>query len=67
MGETELRELFSKYGQVKSIKLKKPQILTPQIQATGTTMAHGFAYVDFAKEEDAQNAKENLNGYKVGM
>jgi len=66
VGELELKELFSKYGTIRSIKVKKPQIWSPNVQMSGSSTSYGIAYVDFFKEEDAQKAMKELNGYQIG-
>ncbi len=59
-----LRELFSKFGVVKSVKVKHPHL---KAQNPYMPVATGYCigYVDFEKEEDASTAIEQLNGYNV--
>lgn len=64
--EQELRDLFSKYGQIRNLKMKKPQIWNSNIQQMGATTSYGIAYIDFLKEEDAQKAMTELNGTQFG-
>lgn len=59
--EEKIKELFSKYGPVRSIKLKKPNIGLNEATAL-TTTATCLAYVDFEQEADALKAIEGLNG-----
>ena len=51
--EDELRELFSKCGEVESVKI---------ITDAYTGQAKGFAFVEMASEQDAQKAIAELNG-----
>lgn len=51
--EDDIRELFSKSGEVESVKLISDQ-------ATGR--AKGFGFVEMATEEDAKKAIDSLNG-----
>ncbi len=51
-GEDELRELFTKFGEVESV-----HVVTDR--ATGR--ARGFAFVEMVSEEDAQKAIGDLN------
>lgn len=48
---------------IKSIKIKKPTIWTQNVEQSGTSTSYGIAYVDYLNEEDAQKAKDALNGY----
>lgn len=56
-GESDLRELFSQAGTVDSVSVMRDM-------ATGR--ARGFAFVEMATEEDAQNAINTLNDYSLG-
>ncbi len=51
--EEDLRELFSRSGEVESVKL----INDPQ-----TGKPRGFGFVEMANEEDAKKAIDSLNG-----
>ncbi len=51
--EEDLRDLFSKSGDVESVKI----INDPQ-----TGKPRGFGFVEMANEEDAQKAIDSLNG-----
>ena len=62
MNEAKLREIFSRCGQVRSVKIKKPQIWNQNIQMSGTSTSYGIAYVDFSREEEAERAIQELNG-----
>lgn len=56
-GESDLRELFSQAGTVESVSVMRDM-------ATGR--ARGFAFVEMATEEDAQNAINTLNDFSFG-
>ena len=56
-GETELQELFATAGAVDSVKVMRDM-------ATGR--ARGFAFVEMATDEEAQNAIRQLNESQVG-
>jgi len=51
--EDELKELFSKCGEVESVKI---------IKDPHTGRAKGFGFVEMASEQDAQRAIAELNG-----
>ena len=55
--EGDLRELFSQAGTVDSVSVMRDM-------ATGR--ARGFAFVEMASEEDAQNAINTLNNFNYG-
>ena len=55
--EQELRDLFTGAGGVDSINVIRDQ-------ATG--QARGFAFIEMASDEDAQNAIATLNNYQLG-
>jgi RNA recognition motif-containing protein len=57
IGETELQELFARAGAVDSVTVMRDQ-------ATGR--ARGFAFVEMATDEEAQNAITQLNAAEVG-
>jgi RNA recognition motif-containing protein len=57
VGETELQELFASAGSVESVTVMRDQ-------ATGR--ARGFAFVEMASDEEAQNAITQLNASQVG-
>lgn len=52
--EEDLRELFSKSGEVESVKI---------IKDLSTGSSRGFGFVEMSAEEDAQKAIKTLNGY----
>jgi RNA recognition motif-containing protein len=54
--QSELNELFSKFGKIQSCKL----------EIFSDNKSKGFGYVQYVKVEDAQSAIESLNGSKVG-
>jgi cold-inducible RNA-binding protein len=56
-GEQELQELFSRAGNVESVKVMRDM-------ATGR--ARGFAFVEMSTDEEAQKAIADLNEYQVG-
>jgi RNA recognition motif-containing protein len=60
--DTDLKELFAKFGSVRSLKVKRPDI-THRI--TKLTAAYSIAYVDFENQEDAAKAKEEMNGKTI--
>ena len=57
VGETELQDLFGRAGSVESVTVMRDQ-------ATGR--ARGFAFVEMATDEEAQNAISQLNASQVG-
>jgi cold-inducible RNA-binding protein len=56
-GEQDLRELFASAGTVETVSVMRDM-------ATGR--ARGFAFVEMASDEDAQNAITTLNNYEYG-
>ncbi|KAF9618217.1 hypothetical protein IFM89_000852 [Coptis chinensis] len=54
--EKDLRDLFSPYGQIKSLKLPKKGNDHRGMEAT-----RGFAFVDFTTKQEAQNALQALS------
>lgn len=52
ISEERLRELFSQFGSVASVK-----IITDE-----TGRSKGFAFVEFASDDEAASAADNLNG-----
>jgi cold-inducible RNA-binding protein len=56
-GEQDLQSLFASAGTVESVNLMRDM-------ATGR--ARGFAFVEMASDEDAQNAIATLNNYQFG-
>src|SRR5262249_45826450 len=56
-GEAELQELFSRAGNVESVRVMRDA-------ATGR--ARGFAFVEMATDEEAQKAAAELNQYQMG-
>jgi len=51
--EEDLRELFSEYGEIESLKIMKDQF---------TDRSKGFGFIEMANEEDAKKAIAALNG-----
>ena len=56
-GEAELQELFSRAGNVESVRVMRDA-------ATGR--ARGFAFVEMATDEEAQKAATEFNQYQMG-
>ncbi len=56
-GEAELQELFSRSGNVESVKVMRDM-------ATGR--ARGFAFVEMSTDEEAQKAITELHEYQLG-
>ena len=56
-GEEDLHALFASAGTVESVNIMRDM-------ATGR--ARGFAFVEMASEEDAQNAIQQLNNHSLG-
>ena len=56
-GEAELQDLFARAGTVETVKVMRDM-------ATGR--ARGFAFVEMASDEEAQNAVSTLNNYSLG-
>src|SRR3990167_3461373 len=57
IGEAELQELFSKAGNVETVRVMRDM-------ATGR--ARGFAFVEMATDEEAQKAVTEFNEYELG-
>ena len=56
-GEAELQELFSKAGNVESVRVMRDA-------ATGR--ARGFAFVEMSTDEEAQKAASEFNQFQMG-
>jgi len=56
-GETELQELFSKAGNVESVRVMRDP-------ATGR--ARGFAFVEMSTDDEAQKAASEFNQFQLG-
>src|SRR6266498_2230818 len=56
-GEDALQELFSRAGNVESVKVMRDM-------ATGR--ARGFAFVEMSTDEEAQKAITELNNFQIG-
>jgi cold-inducible RNA-binding protein len=56
-GETELQELFSKAGNVESVRVMRDP-------ATGR--ARGFAFVEMSTDDEATKAVSEFNEYQLG-
>lgn len=63
MNEEDLRRVFSKYGDVKSVKIKT-QINSTKIKDkfVDTIVSCGYGYVCFTNQGDAKSAFDKLNG-----
>lgn len=59
----QVAQLFSKFGPIRSIKIKRPEI---DIRFAYQTSGYAIAYVNFEKEEDAAKAITELNNSTVG-
>ena len=55
--DEELEKAFSEYGEIVS---------ATAIKDRDTNRSRGFGFVEFAQEEDAQKAKEAMNGKELG-
>jgi RNA recognition motif-containing protein len=51
--EQDLRDLFSEYGEIESLKIMKDKF---------TEESKGFGFIEMANEEDAKKAIATLNG-----
>jgi RNA recognition motif-containing protein len=56
-GETELQDLFTRAGNVESVKV---------VRDMATGRARGFAFVEMSTDEEAQRAITELNAYQLG-
>lgn len=54
--EDDLRELFERYGRIHRVSL-------PRVEKDGVKEPRGFAYIAFARHEDAEKALEQLQGH----
>jgi RNA recognition motif-containing protein len=57
LGEQELEDLFSKYGEVSSVKIIKDR---------ETGRSRGFGFVEMPNDSEAQAAMEALSNYELG-
>ena len=55
--EAELQELFAQAGEVTSVVI---------VMDRDTGRSRGFAFVEFATDEEAQDAKQRFNGMEFG-
>lgn len=61
--ETFLHEIFSKYGEIKSVKIPKYILVTKvNNEFKEIPMSKGFGYVCFMDQEVAKKAKEDMTG-----
>ena len=63
--EIKIREIFSKCGTIKSVKIKRPFIPPNQRAFASHPTYSGIAYVDFSDESEAKKAIDELNGKEV--
>ncbi len=56
LSENQLREVFENYGKVESVKIVKDN---------ETGRSRGFGFVNFENSQDAELAKNELNGREV--
>ena len=64
--ETKMKEIFSKIGEVKSVKIDKILIETRRgDKDIDIIESRGFGYVCYNKEEDAKKAIQEFNGKKL--
>jgi polyadenylate-binding protein len=62
MTEEELYKLFSKYGEIKSVKIPKVMLVTKvNNEFKESPMSKGFGYICFLDQEAARLAKEEMN------
>lgn len=61
--DSQIAQLFSKFGPVRSIKVKRPEI---DLRFAYQTKGYAIAYVNFEKEEDAAKAIAELNNSLFG-
>ncbi|OGQ08326.1 MAG: hypothetical protein A3G32_07480 [Deltaproteobacteria bacterium RIFCSPLOWO2_12_FULL_40_28] len=55
--DTQLQELFAKFGQVSSAKVIRDKF---------SGQSKGFGFVEFASDEEGQKAMEGMNGQDLG-
>ena len=60
--EEDLSKIFSKYGNVISVKIEKNKIEKRDEKGIFDLVSKGFGYLSFDKSESAKNAIEDLNG-----
>ena len=60
--EEDLSKIFSKYGNVISVKIEKNKIEKRDEKGVFDLVSKGFGYLSFDKSESAKNAIEDLNG-----
>ena len=57
LSEDQLREVFERYGRVESVKIMRDR---------ETGRSRGFGFVEMENDQDAELAKNELNGAEVG-
>lgn len=64
----EVREIFARYGEINDVYLPRDFHTRYFIKLIFFIIRRqrGFGFVEFAKREDAEEALEQLNGYKMG-
>lgn len=61
--EADLISCFSKFGEIKSVKIEKMNLVTKvNDEYKEIPTSQGFGYVSFSKPEEAQKAKEEMDG-----
>jgi polyadenylate-binding protein len=61
--ESDLKNCFSKYGEIKSVKIEKINLVTKvNEEYKEIPTSQGFGYVSFNTYEEAEKAKEAMNG-----
>lgn len=60
ISDEQFRALFSRFGTIKSLRIKKPDVA---IRHPGLTNAYAIAYVEYEKQEESEAAIKEMNGY----
>ena len=64
--DDKLREIFSKYGEIKSVKISKFTLVTKiKDELKEIEQSRGFGYVCYTNPDNATKAIENLNGQNL--
>lgn len=62
VNEEQLTSLFSRFGAIKSLRLKRPD---PSRVANLATAPYAIAYLEFHREEDAASALAQMAGFNL--